>query len=405
MRKIRLGNDINVKWVITRHGEAEDFTGKDVKVYLYDKLDNKQEFSYTINSNIVQGTFYGKDQTTNGVYRLCLVENEGETEMATVDFIDCFLLSNKLKNQTSMGSDSNNKGIIETETVELSSIINTTGGEVADLTNYYTKSEIDTKLDEVVAGDLDLSGYAQSSTVYTKSEVDNIINQIELTPGEKGDKGDTGAQGPKGDKGDPGTNGADGAKGDKGDKGDPFTYSDFTSAQLAALKGEKGDKGDTGAQGPKGDKGDTGTFDSSALSNYITQTTYNTLVGRVTELETKMGIYHPQQNENATSYIVSATAPTAESIRSANFSSTMPTGKQSITLPTITKPTMFYVVYPLSWEDVQNDVLISPQILDSNNWEAGAFYDEDTPTITVDGVVYRVLDVEFGKDNYTIEFK
>lgn len=36
MKTIRLGNDINVSWIITRNGEAEDFSSKDVKVYLYD---------------------------------------------------------------------------------------------------------------------------------------------------------------------------------------------------------------------------------------------------------------------------------------------------------------------------------------------------------------------------------
>jgi hypothetical protein len=39
-----------------------------------------------------------------------------------------------------------------------------------DLTNYYTKSEIDTMLDAIVAGDMDMSNY------YTKAEIDTFNN-------------------------------------------------------------------------------------------------------------------------------------------------------------------------------------------------------------------------------------
>ena len=107
----------------------------------------------------------------------------------------------------------------------------------------------------------------------SKEYVDNLINNIQLTPGPKGDtgeqgpqgevgpkgdtgsKGDPGEKGDKGDKGDTGETGPAGAKGDTGEKGDAFTYEDFTSEQLEALKGPKGD---TGAQGPKGDTGEQG---------------------------------------------------------------------------------------------------------------------------------------------------
>lgn len=66
----------------------------------------------------------------------------------------------------------------------------------------------------------------------------------------KGDKGDPGEQGP------PGT---DGAKGDKGDKGEPGT---------PGAKGDKGDKGEPGADG------------------FPSQSDWDTLVARVTALET-----------------------------------------------------------------------------------------------------------------------
>lgn len=170
MKTIRLGNDINVSWIITRNGEAEDFSSKDVKVYLYDKYNVEQKFEYTIEGNIINGTFYGKDQSTNGVYRLCLVENDGQVNMATVDYIDCWLLSNKLKNQTSNGEDSKTE-IIRTETVDLSSTINTNGN--VNLTDYYTKSEVDQKIADVASGcEIDLSAYAKTDNVYSKVQSD-----------------------------------------------------------------------------------------------------------------------------------------------------------------------------------------------------------------------------------------
>lgn len=73
----------------------------------------------------------------------------------------------------------------------------------------YVLTEADKK---EIAGMVEVSGEVGNlSNYYTKSEVDAAIENIELTPGPKGEKGDTGAQGPKGDTGE---------KGEKGDKGE-----------------------------------------------------------------------------------------------------------------------------------------------------------------------------------------
>ena len=89
-------------------------------------------------------------------------------------------------------------------------------------------------------GEVDLSDY------YTKTEVDTSISNIALTPGPQGPAGVAGPAGPqglKGDKGDKGDNGSIGLTGPQGIKGD---------------KGDKGDAGDVGPMGPQGIKGDTG---------------------------------------------------------------------------------------------------------------------------------------------------
>ena len=121
MKTIRKGNDIQISWTITRANEPEVFSGKEISVSLIDKFDQKQVFSYTIDNNVITGIFYGKDQNNNGVYRLLLTENAGSADMVTLDYIDCFCISNKLKNQTSIGTDSTSN--INTEIVEVSSDI------------------------------------------------------------------------------------------------------------------------------------------------------------------------------------------------------------------------------------------------------------------------------------------
>lgn len=142
MKTIRIGNDIQINWTITRFQQPEDFAGKNISVELYDKYDRKQVFDYVINDNVISGIFYGKDQKSNGVYRLFLSENSGESDMVSLDYIDCFCLSNKLKNQTSNGSDSTSS--INTEVLDYSSEINLT----SDLSLYAKKTEVRDAIEE-----------------------------------------------------------------------------------------------------------------------------------------------------------------------------------------------------------------------------------------------------------------
>ena len=68
-----------------------------------------------------------------------------------------------------------------TGTAALIQVVELGGGNAdVDLSDYYTKSEVDTKLEEVVAGDLDLSGY------YTKEETDELISNIDIPTGGNG---------------------------------------------------------------------------------------------------------------------------------------------------------------------------------------------------------------------------
>ena len=198
MKTIRLGNDVQINWYITRFGSPEDFTGKNLTVKLIDKLGNEQVFEYEIQGNRITGIFFGKDQSTNGVYRLLLVENDGKEDMVSLDYIDAFCLSNKMKNQTSNGSDTTST--INTEVEEYESQIDLE----QDLFLYAKKTYVNEKIDEVnqridnlpslnaytkeeadarftTRAEIDAAFYNKQEideNIYTKAQVDQIISEL-----------------------------------------------------------------------------------------------------------------------------------------------------------------------------------------------------------------------------------
>lgn len=161
---------------------------------------------------------------------------------------------------------------------------------------------------------IDLTGYA------TETFVQEEIEKIELTPGEKGDKGDKGdpftyedfteeqLAALKGEKGDTGE------KGDKGDKGDPgekgadgtMTFEDLTAEQKASLKGDKGDKGDTGEQGIQGEKGEPGA-DGKDGEDYVLTDEDKAEIAAMVEVSGDSGTCEPEVH-------VGAEAPTGSEV-------------------------------------------------------------------------------------------
>ena len=111
----------------------------------------------------------------------------------------------------------------------------------------YVLTEADKK---EIAGMVEVSGEVGNlSNYYTKSEVDAAIKTIELTPGPQGEPGKDGADGQ------PGAKGSDGVSATHSWNGTVLTVTSASGSSSADLKGEKGD---TGAQGPKGDTGEKG---------------------------------------------------------------------------------------------------------------------------------------------------
>ena len=113
-------------------------------------------------------------------------------------------------------------------------------------TDAETADELATKqyVDQAVANvkpEVDLSNY------YTKTQVDGIVDTIELTPGPQGPagpagaKGDTGPQGPQGPVGPTGKvgpqgpQGPAGAKGDTGAPGEDYVLTEADKSEIANL--------------------------------------------------------------------------------------------------------------------------------------------------------------------------
>lgn len=97
---------------------------------------------------------------------------------------------------------------------------------------------------------------------------------------------------------------------------------------------------------------------------------------------------------------------TPEEIASSiNPNAEKPNKIQSLNMTELSSPTDAYLVYPLSWEIIENDQIVSPIIKDWNGFEIGLSINENTPTILVNDVEYRVTDIKLGKGTYLIEFK
>lgn len=92
MVRIRIGNDIPIRWTVTRCGVPEDFTGKSLRLYMRTAYSETEVTDFAVNGNVLSWTFPGAAQKATGTYTFTLVENEGLDDMATVDACDALKL-------------------------------------------------------------------------------------------------------------------------------------------------------------------------------------------------------------------------------------------------------------------------------------------------------------------------
>lgn len=124
MKKIRIGNDIEITWsVFADKEQTTPYTLAGRSLTLKCSCDGRTATTlpdFSINGNAVIFTFYGKDQERTGVYTLTLVENEGLEDMHTVDSCDAFQL---VARSCDVDGDACGCGNIEVESVELTSTL------------------------------------------------------------------------------------------------------------------------------------------------------------------------------------------------------------------------------------------------------------------------------------------
>ena len=95
MEKIRLGNDIEMRWsIFTRDGDNKvpyDLEGRALTLSVVNRT-GESEIEFFAEGNIVTGVFRGRDQKILGKHGVILRENNGEDGMRTVDACDAFEL-------------------------------------------------------------------------------------------------------------------------------------------------------------------------------------------------------------------------------------------------------------------------------------------------------------------------
>lgn len=166
----RLGNDIKVDWYITRKGgQAFSLEGLNVHLYLKSMFGRKELNDFVITGNIIQWTFYGKDQKSSGKYSLEMVVNEGEKGMITTDACD-FVNLVSCSCQLEGGKDEDG---VDTKTIVLESRVDVSSGESVTIVvdSYLSETSVNPVENRVITAELKKKA--------EKTEIPTKMSQLE----------------------------------------------------------------------------------------------------------------------------------------------------------------------------------------------------------------------------------
>lgn len=187
MKRIRIGNDINVAWsILQKDGTPFSLEGRDVNVFLRTPFGKQEVSDYIINNNVIEWTFLGKTQKVKGCYSLILVINEGADGMITTDSCD---FVNLVACSCQVGGEDNDG--VQTEAIELTSTLGFIAYDDTEIreelsrleTNKADKSEL-TELSAEVSGlseKVDNLPSAESSVfeaVYGETTYDELVAAV-----------------------------------------------------------------------------------------------------------------------------------------------------------------------------------------------------------------------------------
>lgn len=91
MRRIRIGNDIAFSLRLTRNGEPEDLTGKELAVVLH-RTATSIRMDYTVVDGVIKFIFAAAEQKMCGIYTITCTLTFGENNRNTVDICNAFEL-------------------------------------------------------------------------------------------------------------------------------------------------------------------------------------------------------------------------------------------------------------------------------------------------------------------------
>lgn len=147
MERIRIGNDIELRWKIyTTDAEGlsspYDLTGKALEVSLFNAYaDGEVPLDFTTEANEITAIYRGKDQKVTGRYSIILRENNGADGMKTVDEHDAFELVCR-----TMDESRNDDGDVKCYSLSFTSSFSIGGGSI-DLSAYAKKEDVDAALE------------------------------------------------------------------------------------------------------------------------------------------------------------------------------------------------------------------------------------------------------------------
>lgn len=169
MNNIRIGKDFRVLWRIFEEDDGvrlpRILEGKSLTLILASPFKKQEITDFAVRENVIEWTFYGKDQKSATSYSLVLIENKDEIGMVTVDKTDAF----NLVTRSSMEEIEDNPNLV-IETVELESDVT-----IAPTVEYVPiQIDADTELSET-------STNAVENRVITAAlkEKQNVISDLE----------------------------------------------------------------------------------------------------------------------------------------------------------------------------------------------------------------------------------
>ena len=149
MDKIRLGNDIEMRWsIFTRDGDNKvpyNLEGRALTLSVVNRT-GESEIEFFAEGNIVTGVFRGRDQRILGKHGVILRENNGENGMRTIDACDAFELV-ACSCEEALGSP----GTIQLFHLTFDSTIGAITGTIDPILNYEAEqAEAERKANEII---------------------------------------------------------------------------------------------------------------------------------------------------------------------------------------------------------------------------------------------------------------